>query len=149
VRSLGLRAPSGLRANANDVAIENVKLENEGWEWDNAVEVPPGTALDAASSCVHSSGPIWSDAAAMFSSRCFTCDVPGMGSITGERWRSHAMESCAGVALWRLASSASVCEKGWSGLSSLPPAIGYQGRKAIRRCSHQVRVCSWRRSARE
>ena len=34
-------------------------------------------------------------AAATFSSRCATFDVPGMGSITGERCSSHASESWA------------------------------------------------------
>ena len=34
----------------------------------------------------------------MFSSRCFTEDVPGIGSMTFERCRSHARESCAMVA---------------------------------------------------
>src|SRR5277367_3085826 len=40
---------------------------------------------------------ILSAAAATFSSRCSTCDVPGMGSIAGERQRSHARASCDGV----------------------------------------------------
>ena len=37
----------------------------------------------------------------MFSSRCFTEDVPGIGSITGERCRSHARSSAR---WWRRAS---------------------------------------------
>ena len=37
-------------------------------------------------------------AAAVFSSRCSTLDVPGIGSITGERWSSQASASCDGVA---------------------------------------------------
>src|SRR4029079_5656449 len=37
-------------------------------------------------------------AANAFSSRCFTRDVPGIGSITGERFSSHASAICAGVA---------------------------------------------------
>ena len=50
----------------------------------------------------------------MFSSRCFTEDVPGMGRITGERWSSHASESCAVVAPCFFASgverAAGACE---------------------------------------
>ena len=37
-------------------------------------------------------------AAATFSSRCATCDVPGIGNITGERFSSQASASCPGVA---------------------------------------------------
>ena len=37
-------------------------------------------------------------AAATFSSKCATFDVPGIGSITGERFSNHASASCDGVA---------------------------------------------------
>lgn len=46
----------------------------------------------------------------MFSSRCATEEVPGIGSITALRCSSQAMESCATEAPWRFAI-----------LSSLPP----------------------------
>ena len=45
-------------------------------------------------------------AAATFSSRCFTRDVPGMGSITGERRSSHAIALCETVALCARATAA-------------------------------------------
>src|SRR6516164_9256090 len=38
-------------------------------------------------------------AAARFSSRCLALEVPGIGSITGERQRSQAKATCDGVAL--------------------------------------------------
>jgi hypothetical protein len=63
------------------------------------------------------------EAAAMFSSRCFTEDVPGMGSITGERCRSHASESCAVVAPCFFAAASS----GPPARASLPAATGNQG----------------------
>jgi hypothetical protein len=37
-------------------------------------------------------------AAATFSSRCATFDVPGIGNITGDRFSNHASASCDGVA---------------------------------------------------
>jgi hypothetical protein len=39
-----------------------------------------------------------SAAAPMFSSRCVRRDVPGMGSMTGDRCSSHASATCDGVA---------------------------------------------------
>ena len=41
--------------------------------------------------------------AATFSLRCTTFDVPGIGSITGLRFKSQASATCAGVAPWRVA----------------------------------------------
>lgn len=38
-------------------------------------------------------------AAAAFSSRCSTDDVPGIGSMAGDRFSSHASAICGGVAL--------------------------------------------------
>lgn len=38
------------------------------------------------------------DAAAMFSSRCSTEDVPGIGSMIGERASSQASANCDGLA---------------------------------------------------
>ncbi len=91
--------------------------------------------LAAASTAAHSSLPISSAAAATFSSRCATFDVPGIGSITGERCSSHTSESCETVAECRAANSASASAAGCSGFSSFPPAIGYHGKNAIPRRS--------------
>src|SRR5262249_19719540 len=46
-------------------------------------------------------------AAPRFSSRCSAEEVPGIGSITGERWSSHASATWDGVASWALAISSS------------------------------------------
>ena len=62
-------------------------------------------------------------AAATFSSRWATFDVPGIGSITGDRFSSHASASCDGVASW---SSAMRCS-GPPGAASGPAASGNQG----------------------
>ncbi len=52
----------------------------------------------AFSNSFQSSALSFNPAAATFSSRCATFDVPGIGSITGERWSSQASESYATVA---------------------------------------------------
>ena len=41
-------------------------------------------------------------AAATFSSRCATDEVPGMGNIADECPRSQASATCKGVASWRV-----------------------------------------------
>ena len=64
-------------------------------------------------------------AAATFSSRCATFEVPGIGSITGERFSSHASASCAGDASW---SAAMRCS-GPSAAASGPAASGNHGMK--------------------
>src|SRR5207245_10418469 len=69
----------------------------------------------AASSRWICSGVRPMSAAAMFSSRCATLDVPGMGSTTGEFSRSHARASWDGV------------PPGPSGTASRPVATGNQG----------------------
>src|SRR5258707_1010409 len=52
-------------------------------------------------------------AAAMFSSRCSTDEVPGMGSTTGDRASSHASASWPGVAWCSEATSATaLCARG-------------------------------------
>ena len=61
------------------------------------------------------------------SSRCATLDVPGIGSITGERRRSQARASWDGVAPNRPAISA----KGPPSLESAPVARGNQGMNAM------------------
>ena len=42
-------------------------------------------------------------AAATFSSRCATFDVPGIGNITGDRFSNHASASCPADAWWSAA----------------------------------------------
>jgi cysteinyl-tRNA synthetase len=59
-----------------------------------------------------------------FSSRCSGELVPGMGSITGDRARSHAMAICAGVARCFSAAAASA----GCGRPSAPIASGKNGR---------------------
>ena len=63
----------------------------------------------------------------MFSSRCATDEVPGIGSIIGERRSSHASASCAGVA----PVSGTSASSGSPGLASSPVGIGYHGMKPM------------------
>ena len=46
---------------------------------------------------------MFSAAAATFSSRCLTLEVPGIGSMTGDRASNHARATCEGVAFHRAA----------------------------------------------
>ena len=68
-----------------------------------------------------------SSAAAVFSSRCFTLDVPGIGSITGERCSSQASATCEGVAPSRSAARAS----GPPAAARSPVASGNHGMNPI------------------
>src|SRR5439155_23737381 len=77
----------------------------------------------SSSSIVESSSSI--RAAAVFSSKCLTFEVPGIGSITGDFRSSHASAICAGWALRRFAARVS----GPSCSASLPVASGNQGIK--------------------
>src|SRR5260221_2204865 len=45
------------------------------------------------------SSSTWIAAAATFSSRCSTRDVPGMGKMTGDRCNNHTRASCEGEIL--------------------------------------------------
>src|SRR5207253_2211518 len=79
--------------------------------------------------------------AATFSSRCFTLEVPGMGSITWDRRSSQASATCAGVAWSRAATRASRL----LARSAAPAPSGYHGRKAIFSRSQWSRTPScWR-----
>ena len=49
-------------------------------------------------SASYSSSDSRSEAAPMFSSRCVRREVPGMGSMTGDRCSSQASATCDGVA---------------------------------------------------
>src|SRR6202021_1864220 len=77
----------------------------------------------AASSSCHSASLSVTSAAFKFSSRCAIEDVPGIGSITGERCSSHASDNCETVAPCFLASSSSLPP----GCASLPAATGNHG----------------------
>ena len=66
------------------------------------------------------------DAAAVFSSRCFTEPVPGIGSMTGERCSSHASASWLTVAPCFFAA----VSRTPPGLARSPAAIGNHGMKA-------------------
>src|SRR5204862_7039392 len=70
-------------------------------------------------------------AAAMFSSRCGTEPVPGIGSMTGALCKSHARVTCDGVAPSFFATAFTFALR-----SDAPAASGYQGRKAMPRRSH-------------
>src|SRR6266571_8520963 len=59
----------------------------------------------SASILFHSSGLSWSLAAAMFSSRCASDDVPGIGNMTGDFCSNHASASCTTLTLTRFASA--------------------------------------------
>jgi hypothetical protein len=67
------------------------------------------------------------DADARFSSRCAIEEVPGIGSMAGDRCSSQASAIWLGVAPWLWTIRAS----GELGLASLPAASGYQGIKAM------------------
>ena len=62
----------------------------------------------ALSISFHSASVRVMPADAMFSSRCLTEEVPGIGKMTDEWWRSHARESCATVAPCFLAVASSL-----------------------------------------
>src|SRR5207247_10179797 len=78
----------------------------------------------------HSSALSWSFSAAMFSSRCASDDVPGIGNMTGDFCSNHASASCTTLTLWRFASAS-------NGLLALlnervpPPPIGAHGMNPI------------------
>src|SRR5690606_15905187 len=81
----------------------------------------------ASSSWAKSSSDNSIPAAATFSSRCLTLDVPGMGSITGLRFKAHASAIWLGVASCFLATSSSTDP----GLARLPAASGNHGMNPI------------------
>ena len=69
-----------------------------GAEVDHPTSTPPAAPAIAS----RSSSLSVSSAAATFSSRCSTDEVPGIGSITGERASSQASATWPGVASWAL-----------------------------------------------
>ncbi len=79
-----------------------------------------------SSSCVvESSSSI--RAAAVFSSRCLTFEVPGIGSITGDFRSNHASAICAGCTFRCFAARVS----GPACFASSPVASGNQGMKPM------------------
>src|SRR5207244_12617190 len=72
------------------------------------------------------------DADARFSSKCAIEEVPGIGSMAGERCNSQASAIWPGVAPWLWAIRASAEFR----LASLPAASGYQGIKAMPAPAH-------------
>src|SRR5262249_9714956 len=86
----------------------------------------------------NSSSPRVISAAATFSSRCATLDVPGIGNITGDRFSNHASASCDGVAWWLAAMRC----RGPSVAASGPAANGNQGTNPMFWASHASRTGS-------
>jgi len=66
-------------------------------EWRCDRIISPGRTSQEASCVRESNSSVVSSisAAPVFSSRCATEEVPGIGSITGERFSSHASANCA------------------------------------------------------
>src|SRR4030095_4276395 len=71
----------------------------------------------------HSAGVNLIFAAATFSSRCAIDDVPGIGSITADRWRSQDRATWTTLTPWFLAAVSTA----FSGFNPLPPPIGNHG----------------------
>ena len=81
-----------LRCAQNDDTTSTAKTKTAGQD----VGAFLGFAASLSSSCM----VLWSNfraAAATFSSRCETREVPGIGSMTGERQSSQVKASCDGV----------------------------------------------------
>src|SRR3989454_11226777 len=83
-----------------------------------------------ASIFFHSSGDSCSFAAAMFSSRCASDDVPGIGNITGDFCNNQASASCTTLTLRRLASASNALPALLNERVPLPP-IGAHGMNPI------------------
>src|SRR5215208_8262048 len=93
--------------------LEKGKTRDKGQLWRQCSpgrrsQLPWFISCQILSSIAISSSMSSTVAAATFSSRCATEEVPGMGSIAGECPRSQASATCDGVAAWRLASEADV-----------------------------------------
>jgi len=84
-------------------------------------------AYPSVDNCLNSASVNATSAARMFSSKWSTLDVPGIGTMTGERRSSQASASWAGVAPCARAAASS----GPPGRASCPVAIGYQGMNAM------------------
>ena len=85
-----------------------------------------GNPVASQPNSAKSSRDSWSVAAATFSSRWARLPVPGIGSMTGDIYSSHAIATCAGLA-FSLSLSFFTLES----LKAEPSPSGYQGRKAM------------------
>src|SRR6266849_4451820 len=94
-----------------------------------------------SSSC-HLFASIFNSAAATFSSRCSTLEVPGIGSMTGDRASSHARATWEGVAFHR----AAIRLIGLLEPETRPAASGNHGIKPIFSLSQYSRTSSDPRS---
>src|SRR5260370_2241596 len=83
------------------------------------------TSSGTSASLSYSSSDKWRETAATFCSRCSIEEVPGIGSMMGDRRRSQASATCMGLALCACAI--------WLSTSPaiLPAPSGNQGIKAI------------------
>src|SRR5438132_13127071 len=88
--------------------------------------------LPRASSSIlfHSPALSWSFAAAMFSSRCASDDVPGIGNMTGDLCNNQASASCTTLTLRRFASASNALLGLLNERLPLPP-IGAHGMNPI------------------
>src|SRR5215831_11306678 len=94
----------------------------------------PRSLADYREASVRNSSALkWIDADERFSSRCAIEEVPGIGSMAGERCSSQASAIWLGVTpwLWAIRTSREF------GVASLPAASGYQGIKAIPASAHR------------
>src|SRR6266849_4890016 len=80
-------------------------------------------------SSANSSSVNRNDPASMFSSRCSTEEVPGIGSVNGERCSNQASATCMGLAPCASATRWTVC------CATLPAPSGNQGMNTILFCS--------------
>jgi len=79
----------------------------EGCSTERAFQAAYFVATPMESSCAMTSGASLSLATLRFSRRCSTDDVPGISSMLGDRWSSHASATCMGVASSDAATSLS------------------------------------------
>src|SRR5205823_13815350 len=77
-----------------------------------------------ASIAFHSSGVNMSFAAAIFSSKWGTEDVPGIGNITGDRSKNHAIATSTALT----PQSFAALSNGLSGFKPLPPPMANHGK---------------------
>src|SRR5207247_11433903 len=87
----------------------------------------------------HSSALSWSFSAAMFSSRCASDDVPGIGNMTGDFCSSQARASWTTLTLRRFASASNALLDLLNERLPLPP-IGGHGMHPIFSFSHSLTV---------
>src|SRR6266487_4933886 len=99
----------------------------------------------SSSILLHSSALSWSFSAAMFSSRCASDDVPGIGNMTGDLCSNHASASCTTLTLRRFASASNGLLALLNERLPLPP-IGAHGMNPIFSFSQYLSASSESRS---